>query len=65
MEDGKNRIFFIKDIEITDGKADTIYSALRNEIEKRGGIVSLSWFGSDEASVIIGHKKNCFKIKKG
>ena len=30
MEDGENRIYFIKDVEITDGKTDTIYSALSN-----------------------------------
>ena len=31
MEDGEN-ISFIKEVEITDGKADTIYSVLRDEI---------------------------------
>ena len=34
MEDGENRISFIKDVEIKSGYADTIYSALSNEIEK-------------------------------
>ena len=34
MEDGENRMSFVKDVEITDDKADTIYSALRNDIEK-------------------------------
>ena len=56
MKNSENRISFIKGIEITDEKADTIYSVLNNEIKKRGGVVSLSWFGSDGASVIIGHK---------
>ena len=50
---------------LTDGKTDTIYSALNNEIEKCGGIANFGGFGSDGASVIIGHKKSCFKIKKG
>ena len=52
---------FVKNIEITDGKTDTIYSALSNEIERCGGV----GFGSDGVSLIIGHKKNCLKIKKG
>ena len=47
---------FIKDIEITDEKADTIYSVLSNEIQKRGGVESLCGFGINGASVIIGHK---------
>ena len=34
MEDGQNRIYFIEDVKIIDGKFDTIYSALSNEIEK-------------------------------
>ena len=55
----KNRIYFIKDIEITGGKADTTYSALRNEIEE----CSDAWFGTDGASVIIGHTKVASKIK--
>ena len=32
MKKSENRIPFIKDIEITDEKSDTIYSALSNEI---------------------------------
>ena len=52
----ENKISFIKDIEITDEKTDTMYSALSNEIEKRGRVESLSRFGSDGAGVIIGHK---------
>ena len=32
MEDGKSRISFIKGLEITDGKAGTIYSAFSNKI---------------------------------
>ena len=36
----KNRISFIKDVEITDEKAETLYSALRNENEKYGGVQS-------------------------
>ena len=45
--------YISKDIEITDGKADRIYSILSNEIEKCGGV----GFESYGASVIIGHKK--------
>ena len=32
MEDDENKISFIKEVEIKDGKVDTIYSALSNEI---------------------------------
>ena len=38
MEDGENRISFIKDVEITGKKVNTIYSTLSNEIEKYGGV---------------------------
>ena len=38
MEDGENRFSFIKNVEITDGKADTMHSALSSEIEKCGGV---------------------------
>ena len=38
MEGSKNRISFIKDVEITDGKFDTIYLALSNKITKCGAI---------------------------
>ena len=34
MEDGEDRVSLIEDVEITNGKADTIYSALSNETEK-------------------------------
>ena len=60
MEDGKSRISFIKGLEITDGKAGTIYSALRNKIEKCGVV----GFGSNGASVIIRHKKVASKLKR-
>ena len=50
MEDGKNRISFIKDVEITDGKADTLYSFFSNEILKCGGVR----LRSDGASIMIG-----------
>lgn len=56
LKDGKTQISFIKDLEILDGKADTIFSALETEIEKCGGIGKMSGFGSDGASVMIGHK---------
>ena len=49
MQDGENTISFIKDDEITDGKANTTYSALRNETEKYFGVESFSEFGSDGA----------------
>ena len=55
---------FIKDVEITDEKADAMYSALSNEIEKCDTIESLSGFESDGASVSIGHKKVPWKLKK-
>ena len=57
MEGDKDRISFIKDVEIKDGKADTTYSALSNKTAKCGGAKSLSEFGSNEASAIIGWKK--------
>ena len=64
MEGGESRISFIQDVEITNEKADTIYSALTNKVAKCGGIESLSWFGSDGASIIIGHKKVVPKLKR-
>ena len=42
MEDGENRIFFIKCVEIIFWKANTIYSALTNGIEKFDIIESLN-----------------------
>ena len=62
--DGENRISLIIDIKITDGKADTIYLALSNEIENCSRVESLSGFGSGGASVIIGHKKVASKLKR-
>ena len=50
-------ISFIKDIEITDEKVDTIHSTLNNKTEKCDSVECLNEFGSDGASVIIGHKK--------
>ena len=38
MEDGESRISFIKDVEIMDGKADTIYSAISNETNECRGV---------------------------
>ena len=64
MEDGENRISFIKDIYITDRKDDTIYSALSNGIEKCGGVESLGGLGSDETRIITGHKKVASKLKQ-
>ena len=66
MEDGKKRISFIKDAEITDEKADTIYLALSNEIANvvGGGVESLSGFGSDGASAIIGRITVASKLKR-
>ena len=49
MKGGENRMSLIKNVEITDEKADTIYSALSNEIKKCGGVESLCGFGSDRA----------------
>ena len=56
-KDGENRISLIKDVEITDGKADTMYSELSNEIEKCSGVESLCRFGNDGTSVILDIKK--------
>ena len=47
VEDSEIRISFIKDFEIIDVKADTMYWALSSEIKKCGGV----WFESDAASV--------------
>ena len=57
MKDGEI-VSFIKDVEITNEKADTICSALSNEIE------NLRRFGSDVASVILGHKRVASKLKR-
>ena len=59
MEAGENRLSFIKHVEITNGKVDTIYSTSSNEIEKCGGVQ----FESDRVSAIIGHKKVASKLK--
>ena len=64
MKDPKSRIYFIKDVEITSGKIDTLYSALNNETEKYGVVESLSRFRSDGASVMIGHKKVASKLNR-
>ena len=64
MKDGVNRMSLINDVEIIDKKADAIYSALSNEIEKCGRVESLSRFGSDGAIATIGHKKVPSKLKK-
>ena len=58
MKDGENWISFIKEVEITGGKTYLIHSALSNEIK------CLSGFGSDGASVMIGHKEVASKFKK-
>ena len=53
VKDGENIICFIKVVEILDGKADTIFSALINEIEKCGRV----------GSVMIRHKEIVSKLK--
>ena len=63
MKDGENRISLIKDVEITNGKAYTIYSALNNKTEKCGGFESLCGFESD-ADKMIGHKEVASKLKR-
>ena len=65
MGEGENKMLIIKDIEIIDGKADTIHSALNNEIEKCGRIASLSRFWSDGGRVICWTEESCLTIKKG
>ena len=57
----KTEYLFTKDAERTDVKADTLYPALSNGIEKCGVV----GFGSDGASIIIGHKKVASKLKRG
>ena len=47
MKDGQS---FIKDVEITNGKAHTIYSVISNEIEECGAAKS-SRFGSEMGQV--------------
>ena len=64
MRDGENRISFIKDVEVADGKADIIYSVLSNEIEKYGRVESMSGFGSDGPSIIMEHKKVASKLER-
>ena len=64
MKNSKNRISFIKDFEIKDGKIDTIYSVLHNKTEKCGRVESLCSFGSNGTNVIIGHKKAVSKLKR-
>ena len=44
-------------VDIIGIKANTMYSALSNEIEKYNGVESLSGFENDKVSAIIGHKK--------
>ena len=59
MKAGENRILFIKDIEVTNRKAEmlSINLTLNNETGKCGGIISLSEFESDGVSAMIGHTK--------
>ena len=59
-ENGESIISFTEVAEITNGKADAMYSALSNEIEKCGGV----GFENDKASVIIWHKKVVLKLKR-
>ena len=53
----KTEYLSLKMLNLTDGKAYTIYSALSNETEEHEGVESLSGFGIKGARVIIGHKK--------
>ena len=60
----KKKISFIKHVETTNRKADTIYFVLSNKIAKCGRVKSLSRYGSDGASVINGRKKVASKLKR-
>ena len=51
MKDCENRIYFIEDFEITDGKVDTIYSTLSTEIERCDRFETLTRYGSDGGQV--------------
>ena len=64
MEDDENRIYFIKDVEIADGKTDITHAALSNEIEKCGGVKSLSRYGSDRESIMTECKEIASKLKR-
>ena len=64
MANGENTISFFDYIVITIGKAVTIHSALRKEIEKCSGVENLRGFESDGASVILGHKKVVSQLKR-
>ena len=55
-------ICYLSFIKVTDGKADILYLALNNEIEQCGRFKSLSEFGSDGASVMIGLKEVASKL---
>ena len=57
MRIGENKIPFVEGVEITVGKADTMYTALSNEIEKFSRVENFSGFKTDGTSVITGHKK--------
>ena len=46
MKDDENRMSFINNIKIRDGKAYTIHSALSSKIEKLGGAECLNGFRS-------------------
>ena len=60
----KTKYLSLKDVEITGGKTDIIHAALSNEIEKCGGVESLSGFGSDGESIMIGGKEDASKLKR-
>ena len=58
IEDGENKISLIIDVDITGGKANTMYSALSNEIEKCSRVESSNEIGIGGASIIIGYEKS-------
>ena len=57
----ENRIFFMKDVKLTDGKADTICAAMKFK-KMWCGVGKFQRVGSDGASVMIGHKKVASKL---
>ena len=62
---GEVKTEFLQDVQIIDGKADTIFHATKNVIENKLGIDNLSAFGSDGCNTMIGRKNGvATKIKE-
>lgn len=57
LKNGSPKVSFIKDIHLSDGKSDTIFSELVPAIEECGGFEKMSDFTSDGASAMVGSKE--------